>query len=337
MSAPAPTPPLLDRHGRVHDNLRISVTDRCNIRCFYCMPEDHPAYMPKADILSYEEMVRFARVAAALGVTKIRLTGGEPLVRKDLPELVRLLVAIPGIRDVAMTTNGFLLADQARALRDAGLSRLTVHLDSLDPARFRQIVRRDGLDIVLAGLEAAKRAGFTGTKINAVAVKGLTEPDIVPLARFGRDEGYEIRYIEFMPLDAEKGWRRDQVLLADDILEALTRGIGPLVPVPNDDPRAPAQRYRFTDGGGTIGLIASISRPFCASCNRIRLTADGKLRYCLFALVEADVKALLRGGGTDDDIAALIRGNVADKWGGHEINNPAKFVQPARPMHAIGG
>jgi cyclic pyranopterin phosphate synthase len=332
-----PSLPLLDRHGRIHDNLRISVTDRCNIRCFYCMQEDHPAYMPKADILSYEEMVRFAGVAAGLGVTKIRLTGGEPLVRRDLPVLIRQLAALPGIREVALTTNGLLLAGQAQALRDAGLRRVTVHLDSLDPARFRRIVRRDGLDDVLAGLEAAERAGFESIKINAVAVKGLTEPDIVPLARFGRERGFEIRYIEFMPLDADKGWRRDQVLLADDILATLTAGIGPLEPVPNDDPRAPAQRYRFSDGTGMIGLIASISRPFCGSCNRIRLTADGKLRYCLFAHVEADVKALLRGGGTDDDVAALIRGNVADKWEGHEINNPAKFLPPTRPMHAIGG
>ncbi|TPW12990.1 MAG: molybdenum cofactor biosynthesis protein, partial [bacterium] len=205
---------MIDKFGRRHDNLRISVTDRCNIRCFYCMPEDNPNYMPRADLLTYEEIGRFVRVVAGLGVRKIRLTGGEPLVRRDLPELVRLLSATPGIEEVAMTTNGLLLADAAAPLKEAGLSRLTVHLDSLDRARFRQIVRRDVLPEVLAGIEAARAAGFTAIKINAVAVKGLSEPDIVPLAEFGRREGHEIRYIEFMPLDADHGWRRDQVLLA---------------------------------------------------------------------------------------------------------------------------
>ncbi|MDZ4805384.1 MAG: GTP 3',8-cyclase MoaA [Candidatus Eisenbacteria bacterium] len=328
---------MIDKFGRRHDNLRISVTDRCNIRCFYCMPEDNPHYMPRADLLTYEEIGRFVRVVAGLGVRKIRLTGGEPLVRRDLPELVRFLKAIPGIEEIALTTNGLLLADAAVPLREAGLSRVTVHLDSLDRERFRQIVRRDALDQVLAGIEGARTAGFDAIKVNAVAVKGLSEPDIVSLAEFGRREGHEIRYIEFMPLDADHGWRRDQVLLADDILAILTDGIGPLEPVPGADPKAPAQEYRFLDGIGRIGLIASISRPFCGSCSRIRLTADGKLRNCLFALAEADVRALLRGGAGDGDIADLVCGNVREKWEGHEINNPKKFHQPDRPMHAIGG
>jgi len=328
---------MIDKFGRRHDNLRISVTDRCNIRCFYCMPEDNPNYMPRADLLTYEEIGRFVGVVAGLGVRKIRLTGGEPLVRRDLPELVRLLVAIPGIEEVAMTTNGLLLSDMAAPLREAGLARITVHLDSLDRERFKQIVRRDVLDQVLVGIRAATRAGFEEIKINAVAVKGLSEPDIVPLAEFGRREGHEIRYIEFMPLDADHGWQRSQVLLADDILAILTDGIGPLEPVPGADPRAPAQEYRFTDGKGRIGVIASISRPFCSTCNRIRLTADGKLRNCLFALGEADVRALLRGGAEDSALADLVRGNVSDKWEGHEINNPKKFLQPDRPMHSIGG
>ncbi|HEX7879852.1 MAG TPA: GTP 3',8-cyclase MoaA, partial [Candidatus Eisenbacteria bacterium] len=302
---------LIDRFGRTHDNLRLSVTDRCNLRCFYCMPEDNPDYMPRAELLSFEEIVRIVRVAAGLGVTKLRLTGGEPLVRRGIADLVGMLARIDGIREVAMTTNGLLLANLAEPLRAAGLSRLTVHLDSLDRERFRQMVRRDALDQVLAGIEAAGQAGFDAIKINAVAIKGLTEPDIVPLARFGREHGHEIRFIEFMPLDADHGWRRDQVLLADDILAALTAGIGPLEPVPDADPRAPAQEYRYTDGIGRVGLIASISKPFCGNCNRIRLTADGKLRNCLFALGEADVRALLRGGADDDAITALLRGNVA--------------------------
>jgi cyclic pyranopterin phosphate synthase len=334
---PGTTPGLVDRFGRRHDNLRLSVTDRCNIRCFYCMPEDDPRYMPRQDLLTYEEIVRVTRVAAGLGVTKLRLTGGEPLVRRDLPELVAMLAAIPGIGDIAMTTNGLLLAEAAAPLKAAGLKRVTVHLDSLDRERFQRIVRRDALDQVLGGIAGAEAAGFASIKINAVAIKGLTEPDIVPLGRYARESGHEVRFIEFMPLDADRGWRRDQVLLADDILAALSAGIGPLEPVPGADPRAPAQEYRFTDGVGRIGIIASISRPFCGNCNRIRLTADGKLRNCLFALGEADVRARLRGGADDAALVALLQGNVADKWEGHEINNPKKFHQPDRPMHAIGG
>jgi cyclic pyranopterin phosphate synthase len=327
---------LIDTFGRLHDNLRISVTDRCNIRCFYCMPEDDPAYVPRGEILSYEEIVRFVTVAASLGVRKIRLTGGEPLVRKDLDRLVRQIVAVPGIEDVALTTNGLLLADQAERLYDAGLRRINVHLDTLDKDRFRVMTRRDGVDKVLQGLATVKRLGYHPIKINAVAVKGLTEPDIVPLARFGRDNGYEVRFIEYMPLDADRGWRRDQVLLAEDILGLLTRELGPLHPTEGQDPRAPATEFDFDDGIGRIGIIASISRPFCQACNRVRLTADGKLRNCLFARDENDVRALLRGGASDEEIAALIRKNVLAKWEGHEINT-AKFMQPARPMHAIGG
>jgi cyclic pyranopterin phosphate synthase len=328
--------PLIDTFGRLHDNLRISVTDRCNIRCFYCMPEDHPDYMPRAEILSYEEIARFVSVAARLGVRKIRLTGGEPLVRRDLNLLIERLLSIEGIEDLALTTNGLLLAEQAATLHAAGLRRINVHCDTLDPGRFFQMTRRNGIDKVLEGIAAAKRLGFSPIKMNAVAVKGLTEPDLAPLARFGREHGIQVRFIEFMPLDADHRWRRDQVLLHDDILEILTREIGPLVPSPGQDPRAPASDYDFADGIGGVGIIASISRPFCGACNRIRLTADGKLRNCLFARDEADVRALLRGGADDETIAALIRGNVTAKWEGHDINS-AKFLQPARPMHAIGG
>ena len=329
--------PLLDSYNRLHDNLRLSVTDRCNIRCFYCMPEKGVEFVPRAEILSFEEIERVARIAVGLGVRKLRVTGGEPLVRKGLHVLIRKLVAMPGVEDVALTTNGVLLAEQAEALFDAGLRRLNIHLDTLDRARFEQITRRDELGRVLAGIDAAQRLGFGPIKINAVAVKGLVEPDIVPLAQFGRARGIEIRYIEFMPLDAQNLWDRSKVLLADDILALLGEGIGPLDPVPDPDPRAPALEYRFRNGGGRVGFIASVSRPFCLNCNRIRLTADGKLRYCLFAIDETDVRDLLRGGAADEEIAGVIRATVRAKWLGHEINQGERFVPPPRPMYAIGG
>ena len=328
-------PALVDNFGRVHDNLRISVTDRCNIRCFYCMPEKDVQFVDRREILDFEEIERFARIAAGLGITKIRVTGGEPLVRRDLPELIRRLSAIPGIHDLALTTNGVLLADQAQALYDAGLSRLNVHIDTLDRERFLKITRRDDLPKVLDGLEAAKRAGFR-IKLNAVAIKNLVEDDIVPLARFARENGFEVRYIEFMPLDAQNLWDRSKVLLADDMIAALSRDISPLTPIPDPDPRAPATEYRYADGGGMVGFIASVSRPFCLNCNRLRLTADGKLRYCLFAIEEDDVKGLIRSGASDEEITALIRRNIAGKWVGHEINS-GKFVAPPRPMYSIGG
>lgn len=328
--------PLIDTFGRVHNNLRISVTDRCNIRCFYCMPEDNPVFMARREILTFEEIERFVRVAVRLGINKIRLTGGEPLVRRDLPVLVRKLAAFPEITDLALTTNGILLPELAGPLYDAGLRRINIHLDTLDPAKFKQIVRRDGFEQVLEGIFACKRLGYAPIKLNAVAVHGLSEDDLVPLARFGREHGIEVRFIEFMPLDADGKWQRDKVLFAADILDTLSQAIAPLVPVPDQDARAPASEFMFSNGVGRIGIIASISRPFCMSCNRIRLTADGKLRNCLFALDELDVKAVLRGGGSDDDIIRLIRRSVNDKWEGHEINT-ARFVQPSRPMYAIGG
>lgn len=312
------------------------MTDRCNIRCFYCMPEDDVKYMPREEILSFEEIERFARVAVSLGVTKLRITGGEPLVRKDLPVLIRKLAGIPGVQDIALTTNGVLLARHAEALYGAGLRRLNVHLDTLDRERFLRITRRDDLDKVLEGIEAARRLGFGPIKINAVAVKNLLEPDLVPLARFGREHGIEIRFIEFMPLDSQGIWARNSVLTADEMIETLSREIAPLVEIPDGDPRAPATEYRFADGIGRIGFIASVSRPFCLNCNRIRLTSDGKLRYCLFAIEETDVKTLLRNGAPDEEIAATIRATVHKKWIGHEINS-SQFVAPPRPMYAIGG
>ena len=336
--APLVTPlvtPLVDTFGRLHDNLRVSVTDRCNIRCFYCMPETGVRFEDRAEILSFEEIERLVRVAVGLGIRKLRVTGGEPLVRHELPALIRRLAAIPGIEDLALTTNGVLLEQLAQPLYDAGLRRLNVHLDTLDRARFERITRRDELERVLRGLEAARRAGF-GIKLNAVAVKNLVEPDIVPLARYAREHGFEVRYIEFMPLDAQNLWDRGKVLLADDILALLGREIAPLAAVPDADPRAPALRYAYADGGGMVGFIAPVSRPFCMNCNRLRLTADGKLRYCLFAIEEDDVKTPMRSGASDEQLGALIRRNVAGKWEGHEINS-AKFVAPPRPMYSIGG
>ena len=331
-----PSPQLIDSYGRVHTNLRISVTDRCNVRCFYCMPEEGVKFQPRGEILAFEEIERIARIAVGLGIDKIRVTGGAPLVRKDLPVLIARLNAIPGLRDLALTTNGVQLAELAEPLYEAGLRRINIHLDTLDRARFKQITRRDDLDKVLAGIAAAQRLGFGPVKLNAVAVKNLIEPDLVPLARFARENGFEARFIEFMPLDAQQLWDRRKVLLADDIVRILSREIAPLIPIPSADPCAPALEYRYADGIGIVGFIASISRPFCRSCNRLRLTADGKLRNCLFAIEEDDVKGLLRDGATDQEIAELIRRNVAGKWEGHEINT-SRFVAPPRPMYAIGG
>ena len=328
--------PLTDKFGRVHDNLRISVTDRCNIRCFYCMPEEGVQFMDRKEILSFEEIERFVRAAVPLGITKLRITGGEPLVRRDLPRLIEKLSAIEGIRDIALTTNAVLLQQQAKDLYSAGLRRLNVHLDTLDRERFRQITRRDDLPRVLAGIDAAVDAGFRRIKFNIVAVKGLVEPDIVPMARYCRERGFEPRYIEFMPLDSQSLWDRRRVLTADEIIHTISNEIGPVVPVPDSDPRAPATEYAYADGGGRLGFIASVSKPFCLNCNRIRLTSDGKLRYCLFAIDETDVKQLLRSNAGDEAIQAVIRQNVSEKWLGHEINS-SKFIPPPRPMFAIGG
>lgn len=328
--------PLVDSFGRVHDNLRISVTDRCNIRCFYCMPAEHVAFMDRRELLTFEELERFARIAVTLGITKLRLTGGEPLVRHNLDVLVRLLAAIPGIQDIGLTTNGLLLADQAEALYAAGLRRINVSLDALDPVRFKEFTRREGFEKVIAGIQAAQRAGFEPVKVNAVSVRGMSEDQVVPFGHFARETGVEVRFIEYMPLDADAAWEREKVLFAQEIVERLSAEIQPLVALPPRDTRAPATDYVFADGVGKIGFIASVSQPFCLNCNRIRITADGKLRNCLFSLEEADVRGLLRGGASDEEIAELVRQSVSAKKEGHEINT-AKFVQPQRPMYSIGG
>jgi cyclic pyranopterin phosphate synthase len=325
--------PLTDGFGRIHSDLRISVTDHCNIRCFYCMPETGAAFAPVSSQLSFEEIVRFVSVALPLGIRKIRLTGGEPLLRPKLPGLVASLSEFTAIRDLALTTNGVLLADAAQPLFDAGLRRLNIHLDTLDAARFRQITRRDDLGRVLAGVDAAVQAGYPIIKLNAVAIKGLTEHDVVPLVRFGRERNIEVRFIEFMPLDGQQIWSLDRVLTADDMIAMLQREFGPLTPVPGADPRAPATEYQFADSS-RVGFIASVSRPFCLNCNRLRLTSDGKLRYCLFAREETDIRPLL--AGDDAGIENAIRSTVRRKWIGHEINQ-SSFVAPQRAMYSIGG
>lgn len=327
---------LIDSFGRLHNNLRISVTDRCNIRCFYCMPADNVEFMPRAELLTFEEIERVVRVGTTLGIDRVRLTGGEPLVRRDLHKLVSHLAAIPEIKDIGLTTNGVLLAEQARLLRDAGLRRLNISLDALDPEVFRKVTRRDSYDKVIEGIAAARAAGFSPIKLNAVSVKGLTEDQIIPFAELARDTDTEVRFIEFMPLDADSQWQRDQVLLAADIKSVIESAFGKLQAVPSSNPNAPAQDFEFADGRGRIGLIASVSQPFCGTCNRFRLTAEGKLRNCLFSMEETDVRGLLRDGGTNEQIGDAMLNCIAAKKAGHGINTP-DFVQPDRPMYSIGG
>lgn len=329
-------PQLIDRFDRVHNNLRVSVTDRCNIRCFYCMPADNVEFMPKQELLTFEEIERVVKIGTTLGIDRVRLTGGEPLVRRDLPKLIEQLVKIPGIVDIGLTTNGVLLGEQAQQLRDAGLKRLNISLDALDPVVFKKVTRRDSYDKVIEGIQAARDAGFSPIKLNAVSVKGMTEDQIIPFAELARDTDTEVRFIEFMPLDADSKWQHDKVLLASEIIERLESAFGKLVPVASSNPNAPANDYEFADGRGRIGMIASVSQPFCSTCNRFRLTAEGKLRNCLFSMEETDVRGLLRGNGTDAEIAAAMIASVAAKEAGHQINS-ADFIQPDRPMYSIGG
>jgi cyclic pyranopterin phosphate synthase len=338
MSADAVTGRLIDRFGRLHTDLRISVTDRCNLRCTYCMPEE-VVFRPREELLTYEEIARVAAVASRLGVRTIRVTGGEPLVRRDLAVLVRQLVGIPGVDEVALTTNGILLADQAHALREAGLTRLNVSLDSLREEVFERITRRAGVAQVLAGLAAAKRAGFRTIRINAVSIRGLTEAEILPLAAFCRREGFHLRFIEFMPLDADGAWAREQVLSGAEVRAILERSLGPLRRVdqpPSIDAGQPAVDYAWADGGGRVGFIDPVTQPFCGRCDRLRLTADGQLRNCLFSTVEWDARRVLREGGDDQTLAALLRDCVAAKRAAHGIDTPA-FDRPARAMYQIGG
>ncbi len=320
----------------MHRSLRISVTDRCNIRCFYCMPNENVRFKPRHEILSFEEIARFVRVVSQMGVRRLRLTGGEPLVRADLPQLVSQLAALPNVEDLALTTNGILLADQAGPLRRAGLRRLNISLDTLSEATFQKISRRAGLDRVLAGIAAAQDAGFEKIRLNAIAVRSLTEVEIVPLARFARERGLELRFIEYMPLDAEEHWQAADVLDGETIRRILEAEFGPLQRVTPLHPSQPASDFVFADGGGRVGLINPVSQPFCGDCDRLRLTAEGQVRNCLFSTREWDARRLLREGGSDDQIAELVRDCVRAKAAAHGIGSDG-FVRPERAMYQIGG
>ena len=324
--------PLIDSFGRVHRDLRISVTDRCNFRCTYCMPEEGMPWVPREEILTFEEIERLARLAVErYGIDSIRLTGGEPTVRAHLPVLVERLSRL-GV-DLSMTTNGAMLRSQAADLRAAGLQRVNISLDSLHRERFIELTRRDELDHVLDGIDAALEAGFAPVKINVVCMEGVNDDEIVDFARFGRERGVEVRFIEFMPLDGGHTWERAAVVPGERIVETID-AVFPLQALARD--HEPAALWEYVDGGGRVGVIPSVTEPFCTTCDRVRLTAEGRMRACLFALEETDLRALLRSGASDDDVAAAIAACVAGKWAGHGIGT-VSFVQPPRSMSQIGG
>ena len=330
---------LVDSFGRVVRDLRISVTDRCNFRCTYCMPAEGMKWLDRGEVLTYDELARIARVLVErMGVESIRLTGGEPTVRAHLPQLITKLGALrthAGTKpDLAMTTNGSTLRNIAADLRAAGLDRVNVSMDTLRADRFLAMTRRDELDNVLAGIAEAQSAGFAPVKVNAVVERGANDDEIVDLARYGRDTGVEVRFIEFMPLDATNEWQRAKVVTQDEIVSAINQ-VFPLEPV-GARGHAPADRWRYLDGRGTVGVIPSVSHPFCEDCDRVRLTADGQFRTCLFSTEETDIRAVIRGGGSDDDVEALVRRAVSAKWAGHQINQ-VNFVRPKRTMSQIGG
>jgi cyclic pyranopterin phosphate synthase len=329
--------PLVDSYGRRIKNLRISVTDKCNFRCVYCMPADGLPWLPRSEILTFEEIARLSRVMVELGIEQIRLTGGEPLVRRDLPELVRMLASIPDLRSLSVTTNGVLLARQAAALAEAGLTRINVSLDSLVRERFAELTRRDALAQVLAGLEALEAyPAIYPIKINAVAMRDFTESEVVEFARLARRKPYVVRWIEFMPLDADQRWRKEDILTGAEIKALIEDEFGPLVPITSGDPSETARRYTFADGVGEVGFINPVSEPFCKWCDRIRLTAEGRLRTCLFALEETDLRGLLRSGASDEALAQAIRVAVWHKELKHHIGD-TRFRRTARSMSMIGG
>lgn len=328
-------PPITDSFGRVHTSLRIGVTDRCNIRCTYCMPE-FVRFLPRPQVLTFEEIERVVSIVGAMGVNKIRLTGGEPLVRAELWRLIAMLKSIEGIDEVALTTNGILLSDQAQQLKDAGLDRINVSLDTVDADVFKKLTRRDGLEKVFAGIEAAQQVGFDKLRLNAVSVRGITDQEIVPLVHFARDHHLELRFIEFMPFDAGGDWDDSQVLSGSDVKSIIENRIGKLEPVERKDDSQPAVDFRFVDGQGSVGFINSVTEPFCASCNRMRLTAEGKFRNCLFSDAEWDVRNLLRHGASNEQIAELMRNCVAAKKAGHGMDRD-DFQRSNKAMYQIGG
>jgi GTP 3',8-cyclase len=331
---------LVDGFGRTVRDLRISVTDRCNFRCFYCMPEEGMAWLPREEILTFEEIERIARICVErFGFEGIRLTGGEPTVRAHLPVLVDKLARLrvggdgPGV-DLAMTTNGATLPLIAGDLRAAGLGRINISCDSLRPERFLAMTRRDALDKVLLGIDAALEAGFDPVKINVVLIRGVNDDELIDLATFGRERGVVVRFIEFMPLDASGEWGNDRVVPASDVVAAID-AVFPLTPVDQRGSQ-PAERFVYRDGRGEVGVIASVTRSFCSTCDRVRLTAEGEFRNCLFAVEETDLRALLRSGGSDEDLASAMAADVSRKWAGHSIGQ-VHFIQPKRTMSQIGG
>ncbi|GAC1492200.1 MAG: GTP 3',8-cyclase MoaA [Solirubrobacteraceae bacterium] len=327
--------PLQDGHGRQIGDLRVSVTDRCNFRCQYCMPAAGLPWLERSEVLTFEEITRLVALFCGMGVHDVRLTGGEPLVRRDFPRLVASLSTVPGLVDLSLTTNGYLLERDADALVAAGRLRFNVSIDSLQRDRFFAMTRRDALPQVLRGLRALSRLPQAHPiKVNAVAVRGFTEQEVIPFARFAREHPFEVRFIEFMPLDGSRAWRPDDVLSGAEI-RALIHARYPLEAEPRE-PSATAQTWRFADGAGRVGFINPVTEPFCSDCNRIRLTADGRLRTCLFSLHETDLRSPLRRGADDAEIANLIRAAVWRKELKHHVGEPG-FIQPARSMSAIGG
>jgi cyclic pyranopterin phosphate synthase len=327
---------LIDTFGRVATDLRVSLTDRCNLRCAYCMPPEGLEWLPSDEQLTDDEVVRVVRVAVELGVDEVRFTGGEPLLRRGLVDIVRRTAQLTPRPHLSLTTNGIGLARTAAALHEAGLDRVNVSLDTIDPEKFKTLARRDRLEDVLAGLEAAATAGLTPVKVNAVLMRGLNDDEAVPLLRWCVDHGYQLRFIEQMPLDAQHGWQRTNMVTADEILERLAEAFT-LTPLGAEARgSAPAEEWYVDGGPGRVGVIGSVSRPFCGACDRVRLTADGQIRNCLFAREETDLRAALRSGCDDARIADMLKATLLAKRAGHGIDDEG-FLQPTRPMSAIGG
>ena len=329
------SPPLIDSFGRVHTSLRLSVTDRCNIRCFYCMPEKGAEFVPKDNILSFEEIYRLAQLLVAQGgVRDVRITGGEPLVRQQVPRLIEMLAGIEQLEDLSLTTNGMLLAEHAQALHEAGLQRLNISLDTLDKEVFKKITRRDGLQKTLQGIEAAIKCGFESVKLNTLAIKGVTESEVADLVRYALDRNVMLRFIEFMPLDTDRAWQQSQVFTGDQLLQMLQDEFKSVVPLSRPEPSQPAEEFQVDQG--RVGIIRSVTAPFCEACNRIRITADGAVRNCLFATNETPLRGLMRAGASDEDLMSVIRDCLTKKAKAHGIDKDG-FQPPDRPMYAIGG